>query len=572
MGQPLMSTTVGSPPAESPPTVRRTPRLVGGVVAGLVALASIVLTFASALNGDVAYALGGIETAGRGGVRLTDIFIARPVAYKLLVGGMDDLQALLSGDAAQPTQEAILRIETIVLVALVTAVLYAGVRRLAGPRAAAGVAVATGLALIVAPPWHFLEPDWVAVLAGVLAVGAACAPRRLWLGALLGGVGAMLVVAMKLATIPLALLALILIGLFSLRRAIWSAVSTAGFVALWYVLTKQLLPWEWIWLQDQADLVHDSPIHHGIRWVDIHHLLTGIGDVTILSPFVVLAPAAAAVLIRRLPAGRPRWVAAVTAVVAAGLSVAPAYGQGEFFMYHFAPLPVLAAAVWGGAFALCPTVRIPLSVLTVAAAAGSYVLLRRDPQWRLDQADHVTIAVFAVAAVLALLLWVTAGRLTISGPWAVGVISLCAALVQASIPGTPYAFSSYNRATPVTGWSGQELVDLSERLGRDTPVLYLSFGAVNHNMGNPTSCRYPSPQWLQRGATIPDVRTYRSYADNLRCLTDDKDAKYLVWQQKWFYLSRSSPEVRSLINARFDCSAAARVPAPEHFVVCPAKP
>lgn len=31
--------------------------------------------------------------------------------------------------------------------------------------------------------------------------------------------------------------------------------------------------------------------------------------------------------------------------------------------------------------------------------------------------------------------------------------------------------------------------------------------------------------------TFPRVRDYPSYADNLRCLTEDREARYLVWQR-----------------------------------------
>src|SRR5690348_11870474 len=181
-------------------TPRRTARPAGIVVAAVAALGVVGLALRSNTNGDVTYALGGLETAGKGGVSVWDIFIARPVAYKLLVAVLDAGRRLLVGDASLTTAHLVLRLETYVLVVLVTAVLFGGVRRVAGRPAAAGIAAATGLALVASPPWHFLEPDWVAPLCGVLAVGAALLPRRLWLGVLLGGLATMLVVAVKLAT------------------------------------------------------------------------------------------------------------------------------------------------------------------------------------------------------------------------------------------------------------------------------------------------------------------------------------------------------------------------------------
>ena len=191
---------------------RRTARPAGIVVAGVAVLAAVVLALRSNINGDVTYALGGLETAGRGGVSVWDIFIARPVVYKLLIAALDAGRHLLVGDSSLTTAHLVIRLETYALIVGVTAVLFLGVRRVAGLPVAAGIAAATGLALIVSPPWHFLEPDWVAPLCGVLAVGGALLPRRLWLGVLLGGFATMLVVAVKLATFPVALLTLLIIA------------------------------------------------------------------------------------------------------------------------------------------------------------------------------------------------------------------------------------------------------------------------------------------------------------------------------------------------------------------------
>jgi hypothetical protein len=533
------------------------------------------MTWWSSLNGDVTYALGGIATAGRGGVSIWDVFVARPLAYRLLVGGLDAGRTVLVGDSALTVSHLVVRVQAGLLVLAVAAVLFLGVRRFLGNRPAAVIAAATGLALVLAPPWHFLEPDWAAALAGVLAVGAACAPRRIWVGALLGGCAAFLTVAVKLATAPIGLLALLLVAVLSRRRAGWAAVVTAAVTVAWYVLTEQFLPWEWWWLRDQASLVGQSPIHHGLRWRDAYHLRDALGNVAIVSPVVAVAPAAVAALIRRLPPGRGRWFAAGFAVVAAGMSVASAYGQGEFFMYHFAVVPVLAAAVWGAAFGLCAPARVPLVVATVLVAVPSVVLLRLPADWRLHNLPPVIAGLALAAAVAAAVVWVAAGRsggTALEGSsWVVCAVAMCAVLLPASLPGSALAFSAHNHTVvnkPPTSYGYDRVRD---RIGRDTPVLYLTFGSVGHVMGNPTTCRYPSPQWLQRASRHPLVRDYPSYADNLRCLTDDRQARFLVWQPGWFDLAGADPAVRSLIAARFDCAPAARVPAPPNLVVCPAR-
>jgi hypothetical protein len=447
-------------------------------------------------------------------------------------------------------------------------VLFLGVRRVAGRQAAAGIAGATGLALLIAPPWHFLEPDWVAALAAALAVGAACAPRRPWLGALLAGPAAMLVVAVKLSTFPIALIALLVIFVLDRRRAAWTALSTVICVALWYLLTKHFQPWEWTWLSDLANLVHSKP--QGIHIADLRKLRFAVGDAAVLSPVVVLAPGAAAALLRR-EAGRRRWVGVVVAVVAGGLSLAPAYGQGEFFNYHFASTVVLAAGVCGAAFALCPGFRLPLAAATVLVTGVSLVLLRRPASWRLAHAAPVIWAYEIAAVALVVAAWFLADRTRVSLPWSAGVVALCFALLPPVLPGSPYAFSTYDYTIRNGRSADAALADLGKRLGPDTPVLYLTYGSVNHAMGNPTTCRYPSPLWLQRGALLPRMRTRPSYADNLRCLTEDRNARYLIVQSGWFSLPRSAPDVRALIDERFDCSPAARIPAPPPVFVCPAR-
>ncbi|GIF21470.1 hypothetical protein BJ973_005083 [Actinoplanes tereljensis] len=543
-------------------TPRKT-RPYGLLAAGVVVLATVLVTGLAALNGDVTYALGGIETAGAGGVSIWDVFIARPIAYRLLMGALD-----LTGDAPSWIADRVIRAEADLLIVAVAVLLFLGLRRHLDKWPAAGIAFTVGFALIVSPPWHFLEPDWVAALAAVAAVGASLAPRRLWLGALLGGFFVVLVVAVKLATAPIALLALIAVALFSLRRALWVAGAAAVLAVIWYLVTKQFLPWEWLWFKDQAELVDDSPIHHGLRRIDFHWLRYGLGDTTILSPIVATAPAAFAALIQRQSGARLRWLGAAIAVVATGLSLASAYGQGEFFMYHYAVVPVLAAAVWGGAFALVPAARVPLLATTLVLAAASFVLLRQDGDWRHDHVGLVASSYLLAAAIAAVVVWTVTAR---SVPWSLGAVVLSVALLPPVLIGAPLSFSMYNYKNPVSRPANAQYEALSDRIGPDTPVLYLAFGSINYGIGNPTTCRYPSPQWLQRGTLFARVREFRSYDDNLKCLTEDRTARYLIVQPTWFNLAKAPPEVQGLIDGRFDCSDAARVQAPANLIVCPAR-
>jgi hypothetical protein len=232
---------------------------------------------------------------------------------------------------------------------------------------------------------------------------------------------------------------------------------------------------------------------------------------------------------------------------------------------------VLAGGVCGAAFALRPGFRLPLVAATVLVTAVSLVLLRQPASWRLAHAAPVIWAYEIAAVALAVAAWFLAGRTKMSLPWAAGVVALCFALLPPVLPGYPYAFSTYNYNIRNGRSADAALAELSRRLGPDTPVLYLTYGAVNHGIGNPTTCRYPSPLWLQRGAVMPRMRTRPSYADNLRCLSENRDARYLIVQTTWFSIPRSAPDVRALIDERFDCSPAARIPAPPPLTVCPAR-
>ena len=111
-------------------------------------------------------------------------------------------------------------------------------------------------------------------------------------------------------------------------------------------------------------------------------------------------------------------------------------------------------------------------------------------------------------------------------PGLAGVIVLCFALVPPVLQGSPHAFSTYDYNVRNGRSADAALTALGKRLGLDTPVLYLTYGTVNHAMGNLTTCRYP----LQRGAVLPRIGTRPSYADNQRCLTENRDARYLIVQ------------------------------------------
>ncbi len=558
----------------------------GGKQAAWAALPLVVAFVATSrvrLNGDVDYALGTIETAGRGGVGVGDVFGARPFAYRLLILGLDRLRGLVDdGPGSSRTDDLVIRVLAAVVVAGVGLVLWRGLRRHADPVLAGAVALAVAASLAVAPPWHFLEPDWAAVLCAVLGVGLALLPRRTWLGASVGGAALALAVAMKLVTFPWALIGLVAIALVARRRAVATATAWVALLGAWMLLTAALQPWEVTWLRDQAAIVSGSPLHRGIHLGDLLSLGHAVANVVIVSPILVAVPAAATVLVRRRR-GRSRVQAILVLVLVAGLCLASGFAQGEYFQYHFAGVPVVGAAIWAAAVAAPTRARTALLVMPLPAALASALLLSRPLRWRLDNVAAALGIQLAIAAVG--LVWAArASRPSSPGEEASDLrgatalalgVAAAAALVAPLLPHSTYSFDVSNARAPA-GSSIHSVLSAErayERLradiGRDSRVTYLTYGSVNRQLGNPTTCRYPSPQWLQRSIDDPSVGSLVSYRDNLRCLRDDGGARFLVWQPGWFELSRAPAEIRDVL-ARFDCRVPARItPAPPGLVVCP---
>jgi hypothetical protein len=103
-------TAVGLPPAGGPADARSRDdasdtRSRGGTIglrlACLVAVGlGLAFTLGSALNGDVTYALGGIDAAHKGGVSVWNVFVARPVMYRVLLVTLDRGRALIFTNAS----------------------------------------------------------------------------------------------------------------------------------------------------------------------------------------------------------------------------------------------------------------------------------------------------------------------------------------------------------------------------------------------------------------------------------------------------------------------------------------
>lgn len=533
------------------------------MVALLAWFSGIALSMRSTLNGDVMYTLGGLRTAGAAGFAVQDIFVARPLAYRFFMAGLDGIRSVFVADGTSFAGQTIIRLGADLFVVAVCAVAYFGLRRHLDRRLAAVLAYTAAVSLTVAPPWHFLQPDWLGVVGSVLCIGAALWPRPWWLGGLLGGLCVMIVVAVKLATAPWAAMALVVVFLLDRRRAIAAGIAGVAFFGAWTLMMHVVLPWENIWLSDQVALVQQSPLNRGVRWSDILKLIADVVDTTIVSPVVMALPAAAYALVVVRTSRKDRlWTGGVLLVLAV-LSVGSAFGQAEGLMYHSVGVPVFAAAAIGLAFVRVVPSRLPLIVTGLLAAVAGLVLMVQPAHWRVNNRMAAVIVVVAVALVGVLLVVLERRRQAAGGsPWIPGVVPslgavvLSGALAVSSMPTATYAYSAYDYQISVGNvrFGSAAAQPVRDAIGADTPVLYFAFGSVASEIGNPTPCRYPSPQWLQRSITIKAVAKMRSFEDNLACLSTDSPAKYLIIDASWFKVARAPAVVRERVDAMFDCS------------------
>lgn len=563
---------------------RRESWLVGPVLAVVL---SIWRTWNTGLNGDLMYVLGGLRAAGDGGVPFGDIFIARPFAYKVWIAGLDAVRSVFVDDPSSLAGMRAIRLTASVAVLLVAVVLHRGLRRWVGELPAACAATAVAVGLIVSPRFNFLEPDWTAALTAVLAGGLLLCFGNEKLAWALGGVALWLTVAMKLSTAVFAAAAVLLVLLLSRRRAIGGALAGAVITIVWFVLSHLVQPLEWRWFADQAALVHDSPIHHAPRVADLVDLSEAVLNAALMSPVIVGGVAAAAVFVLRATNRRSRLTRLGVVALVMALAVASGFAQGEWFLYHFSDLAILAALVWGLAFGVGD--RRQRVVLAAAPAFVGLVGAVVVPSFQGGDGPRYWTLVLvclgtALIAVVALC-WVERlpapdtegdthagvedgvedGVEAVTGTMSKGALVAVVAVVAfvagmtTARPDVPLTIVGYNarKAPPaspqVTGAHLAKQQALGEQIGSSTPVLYLAYGSTVFAFPNPTPCPYPSPQWVQRASMSPVVQDLWSYRDNLRCITDRR-AKYLVRGTGWFDTAKMPVGVQRLIAQQFDCS------------------
>jgi hypothetical protein len=557
-------------------------------VTGTAALVAAGAMCWSGLNHDVRYVLGGMRASGRGGFAASGVFVHRPLTYRWLLSGLDHLTA---GPVA--VREAWIRALVIALTAALTWWLRRGLGRFLPRREATAVAVAVGLVLVYAPAWDFLQPEWVAVWLAAASLAAGLALRRTPVAAGAAGVFAALAVLVKYTTAPTALLPLGALVVLDRRRGWWAAAATALAAPAGFVLAIAVQPREWRWFNELSALNPDTPVQQGLRAADLRLLAQTVGTEALMNPAVALLPAAVLLLARGAATRRARWAwPLLTGAGVAGVLVALVV-QGQWFQYHLAALPVLGAALCGLAAARATRDaphRVPSALVAAALLLGAAVppAAARPLPWRTAHATAAYVLLSVVVAATSAAAWRAAGarragtgsraRRTTragagAGTWAAGVAALLAVAVPAW-PTTPYSFDT--RHADFTALErahdrrdlGRWLASVRDRIGPDTPVTYLAFGDVAYLLGNPTHCRYPTPDFLQRTRYDREITGQASYREDLRCVADPA-ARFAVLDTSWFPLPAVAPEVAATVRGHFACGRPVAAYPRFHLVVCP---
>ncbi|MFE7211632.1 hypothetical protein ACFU93_16875 [Streptomyces sp. NPDC057611] len=540
----------------------------------LPAVAAVVYTVATRrLTGDIHYVLGALRTGGEAGYSPSEVFTHRPFFYRWFIAGLDRIAFGGTG-----LRETLLETAGALLAAAAAAALYAALLRRVTGREAALTAGATGLALALAPRTDFLQPEWAAVVLTVFGVAAAIGPARPWPAALLAGLPLGLAVMMKYSTAATAAIGVLLVYAVDRGRAVRLALVAVPTAAALFGLSVLAGSHEWQWTRDMPQINQSALSRTGIhpsfvltRSVDY------LADRAVLSPVLLLLPGALLLVLGRVR-GRLRRAELLAVAAATGLgALAVVVVQGNWFLYHAAQLPVLAAALWG--LAVGGARRTPPRLFcAVSLGYGALpVLYARAPEG--VQRPAVVWAAGALALLAALvdaLLEARGPRRTQGIRPAYGVWHASAALaavvcLAASIwPGSPHlAMNGRVTVTSAAYLRGmRHIEDEADRvraaLPAGAPVLYLAFGDTTYYVGHPARCRYPIATFLQRSRFLPDVAGLASFRENADCVDHDP-APYAVLERGWFRPGKVDPDLARRIAAVYDCPPAS---AGGNLVLC----
>lgn len=534
-----------------PVPVLRRRWVIATAAAATVALAGYLV------NGNIRYQVG----VGRvSGYSVAETFSHRPLVFRLLSAAQAWLPEQISLLAGAPTSwagivvfETGFRLVAAIASAGAALLLWRGLRRCWGSAAwPYGVAAFAALAF-TAPATG--EPDWMAALLAVAAVGAGLLCRP-WVGATIGGVLLAAAALVKISTLPVALAALVLLWAIDRGRGWLAGVSAlvSGLIAvglIWW-----LTPWEIGWLLDIEALQPDPwAADHGIEARD--YLL----NLAARWPTVALVPA---FFVRARP--EEAWPAAA----GLALTIFAFVYQGQYFVYHSIGFVTLSALL---AVRTVQRSRAALRWPLLALTAWTAVLFVTPIEWRLAHPLRLYLVAGSSMAILAAGQWLALrrrpGLSRARADWWAAVLVLLAMLATQ----TPFSAEALTLGTAGRTAASSALAlrtDIADAeqvhrlIGPDTQVVYLTFGADTYTLGNPTHCRYPSPLFLQRGQADRKMPP-ADRRENLGCLADP-GARWLIWDRDWLHRKGAAADLLATIGRVWDCDRASHV---SPYTLCP---
>ncbi|MFI6338554.1 hypothetical protein [Streptomyces sp. NPDC050535] len=559
----------GATPAAQPKRpVRRSP-LWWPAVALPAAVAVAYVVVRRRLTGDLEYVLGALRTGRQAGYSPSEVFTHRPYFYRWFIAILDRLTF-----GGTTVHEALIEAAGVLLAAAAAFALYVALLRQLTGREAALSAGAVGLALTLAPRNDFLQPEWAAVVLTVLALAAALGPEKPWRGALLAALPLALAVMMKYSTAASAAIGVLLVYAVDRGRAVRLAlIAVPGAVAL-FALSVLAGSHEWQWTKDMPQLnasaIGRTGIHPGFI---LDRSVEFLADRSVESPVLLLLPGALLLVLCRVRGRRRRTELTLVALTIGGAAQAVVAVQGNWFMYHGAQMPVLAAALWGlavgGARRSPPWFFGAVSLLY----GGLPVLYAKLPE---DLQRPYVVGLAGLAALLAAVLdaWLEArvraraqspgGRATAPRisrgvlPAVLAALAGVVCLAASSWPGSPHLVQFGEVLATNSGYlrsledSEKDADRIRAELPADAPVLYLAFGDAAYFVGHPAQCRYPIATFLQRTRFLADVTELKSFQENADCVDHDP-APYAVLDRGWFRPGKVDPALARRISAVYDC-------------------
>ncbi|PAZ10757.1 hypothetical protein CLM62_39265 [Streptomyces sp. SA15] len=524
----------------------------------LPAAAAVVYTVLTRrLTGDLHYVLGALRTGEKAGYSPSEIFTHRPYFYRWFIAILDRITF-----GGTTVREALMGAAGILLAAAAAYALYSALARRLTGREAALTAGATGLAMALAPRNDFLQPEWAAVVLTVFAVAAALGPSRPWPAALLAALPLGLAVMMKYSTAATAAIGVLLVYAVDRGRAVRLALVGVPVAVALFGLSVLSGSHEWQWTEDMPQINQQALSRTGIRpGFILERSVDFLADRAVESPVLLLLPGALLLVLARV-SGRSRRIELSLVALTIGLGAqAVVVVQGNWFLYHGAQMPVLAAALWGlavgGARRSPPwcfgAVSLLYGALPVLYAEADRGLQRSYVAWVLAFVALLAAGVDALRAR-------SAQRRPASGVLPAALIALAGVVCLAGSmwPGSPHLVQ-YGKVRSTSAEylrsmrnAEKEADLLRAELPAGAPVLYLAFGETTYYVDHPAQCRYPIATFLQRTRYLADVAELPSYRENADCVDHDP-APYAILDRAWFRPAKVDKALWKRVTAVYDC-------------------